>query len=118
MLEGMVAIPVNLPFTAFSRSLKASRRARRLLERITLDKKDKLEQDNASANKDLISRLLSLLNDHGEQLLTNEEIIDNGILALIAGHDTTSILMTFMVRHLANDPATLAAMVHGKCLDR
>ncbi|KAM0851808.1 hypothetical protein ACQ4PT_052177 [Festuca glaucescens] len=112
MLEGMVAIPVNLPFTAFSRSLKASRRARRLLEGITLDKKDMLEQDNASANKDLISRLLSLLNDHGEQLLTNEEIIDNGMLALIAGHDTTSILMTFMVRHLANDPATLAAMVH------
>ncbi|KAM0904020.1 hypothetical protein ACQ4PT_018289 [Festuca glaucescens] len=49
--------------------------------------------------------------EHGEQVLTHEEIVDNSLIAMIAGHDTASALMTFMIRHLANDPATLAALV-------
>ncbi|KAM0876505.1 hypothetical protein ACQ4PT_036128 [Festuca glaucescens] len=117
MLEGMWAIPANLPFTAFSRSLKASRRARRVLEGITRGKKASqlLEHGNGKApsnsNSDLITCLLSLTDDLGDRLLTDEEIVDNAMVALIAGHDTSSILMTFMVRQLANDPVTLAAMV-------
>ncbi|XP_047086117.1 taxane 13-alpha-hydroxylase-like [Lolium rigidum] len=108
MFHGMLAIPVNLPFTAFGRSLRAGRRCRRLLHRITREKKAKL---GASPNNDLISQLLSITDDHGEQLLTNEEIVDSSVGTLIAGHDTTSTLLTFMVRQLANDPATLSAMV-------
>ncbi|CAM0870157.1 unnamed protein product [Alopecurus aequalis] len=107
VLKGIFAFPVNLPFTQFSRSLKASRRARELLHGITREK-----AATSSNNNDLVSRLLSLTDDHGDRLLTNQEIVDNCTLALVAGHDTTSILMTFMVRHLANDPVTLAAMVH------
>ncbi|CAM0878680.1 unnamed protein product [Alopecurus aequalis] len=106
LLEGMFVIPVNLPFTAFSRSLKASTRARRLLEGITRER-DTLQQGHG----DLISRLLSLTDEKGDRLVTNEEIVDNCMLSLFAGHDTTSVLITFMVRHLANDPVTLAAMV-------
>jgi cytochrome P450 len=105
---------VNLPFTAFRRSLKASGRGRRVLEGITREKKEKVEQGKASKNSDLITCLLSLTDEHGERVLTDEEIVANAIVALIAGHDTTSILMTFMVRQLANDPTTLAAMVQGK----
>ncbi|KAM0846649.1 hypothetical protein ACQ4PT_055508 [Festuca glaucescens] len=108
MFDGMLAIPVNLPFTAFGRSLRAGRRCRWLLHGITREKKAKL---GASPNNDLISQLLSITDDHGEQLLTNEEIVDSSVGTLIAGHDTTSTLMTFMVRQLANDPATLSAMV-------
>lgn len=114
MIEGMWAIPVNLPFTAFSRSLRASGRARRALEGITREKKAKLLEHGkkeASGNNDLITCLLSLKDDHGKPLLTDEEIVDNSMVALIAGHDTSSILITFMIRHLANDPVTLAAMV-------
>jgi cytochrome P450 len=114
MLEGMWAVPVNLPFTAFSRSLKASGRARRVLKGITREKKEKVEQGKASRNSDLITCLLSLTDEHGGRVLTDEEIVDNAMVALIAGQDTSSILMTFMVRQLANDPTTLAAMVQGK----
>jgi cytochrome P450 len=113
MLEGTIAIPVNLPFTAFGRSLKASGRVRRLLSGIVREKKAKLEQGKSAPTNDLISRLLGLTDNQGQQLLTNDEIVDNSMLVLLAGHDTTSLLMTFMVRHLANDPDTLAAMVQG-----
>jgi cytochrome P450 len=118
MVEGVFAVPVDLLFTTFRRSLEASRRARLLLEGITRDKKAMLGLGKASPSSDLITRLLSLTDGHGEQLLTDEEIVDNGMFALVAGHDTTSMLMASMVRHLASDPATLAAMVQGKCSGR
>lgn len=114
VMEGMWAVPVNLPFTAFSRSLRASARARRLLAGIAREKKAELEQGKASRASDLIACLLNMTDDSGARLLTEEEIVDNSMVALVAGHDTSSVLMTFMVRHLASDPATLAAMVQGK----
>ncbi|KAM0914425.1 hypothetical protein ACQ4PT_011601 [Festuca glaucescens] len=109
-LDGMFAIPVNLPFTRFGRSLKASRRARQVLEGITVDKRANLGQGKASTNNNLITHLLSLMDDHGEHLLTNEEIIDTCMSTLLGGHDSPSVLITFIVRHLANDPATLTTM--------
>ncbi|TVU38840.1 hypothetical protein EJB05_12232, partial [Eragrostis curvula] len=111
VMEGMWSVPVNLPFTAFSRSLKASARARRVLARIARETKAKLERGEASRSSDLIACLLSLTDDGGAPVLSEEEIVDNCMIALVAGHDTSSILMTFMLRQLANDPDTLAAMV-------
>jgi cytochrome P450 len=108
VMQGMWSVPVNLPLTAFSRSLKASARARRVLERITRDK-----MQRARSSNDLIACLLGMTDEHGARLLSEEEIVGTSMVALIAGHDTSSILMTFMIRHLANDPDTLAAMVQG-----
>lgn len=113
VLDGMWSVPVNLPFTAFRKSLRASARARRVLEATVREKKANLEQGRSSPTDDLISYLVSLRDDSGKQLLTEEEIVDNAMVVLVAGHDTSSVLMTFMVRHLAGDPATLAAMVQG-----
>ncbi|KAM0914650.1 hypothetical protein ACQ4PT_011365 [Festuca glaucescens] len=110
MLAGMTEIPVNLPFTKFRRSIKARQRARRLLEGIMREKK---AEQGDSPDKNLISHLLNMRDEHGEQVLTHEEIVDNSLIAMIAGHDTASTLLTFMIRHLANDPATLAALVQG-----
>ncbi|KAF8700399.1 hypothetical protein HU200_034334 [Digitaria exilis] len=109
--EGMWAIPVDLPFTAFRRSLRSSARARRLLEKITRETKAKLERGEASRSSDLIACLLSLADERGAPLLSEEEIVDNAMVTLVAGNDTSSVLLTFMVRQLANDPDTLAAMV-------
>jgi len=111
IVESVFAIPVNLPFTTFRRSLKASQRARPLLEGMMHDKKAKLRQGNTSPNNDLLTRLLSLTDDHGQQLLTDEEILDNGMLAMLAGFDATAVLMTFIVRQIGSDPAILAPMV-------
>ncbi|KAF0905354.1 hypothetical protein E2562_003941 [Oryza meyeriana var. granulata] len=113
MMGGIWAVPVDLPFTAFRRSIRAADRARRLVAGITRERKAALEQGTATRSSDLIACLLSLTDSRGERLLTEEEIVDTVMVALVAGHDTSSILMTFMVRHLANDPATLAAMLQG-----
>lgn len=114
MLEGMWSVPLDLPFTAFRKSLRASARARRVLEATLREKREKLERGESSPADDLLSCLASLRDEgSGKRLLTDEEIVDNAMVALIAGHDTSSVLITFMVRHLAGDPATLATMVKG-----
>jgi len=109
----MWSVPLDLPFTAFRRSLRASARARRVLEATLGEKRARLERGEASPADDLVSCLASLRGDGGKQLLTDEEIVDNAMVVLVAGHDTSSVLMTFMIRHLAGDPATLAAMVES-----
>ncbi|PUZ72268.1 hypothetical protein GQ55_2G380400 [Panicum hallii var. hallii] len=114
MLEGMWSVPLDLPFTAFRKSLRASARARRVLEATLREKRARLERGESSPANDLVSCLASLRVDEGgggKQLLTDEEIVDNAMVVLVAGHDTSSVLMTFMIRHLAGDPATLSAMV-------
>jgi cytochrome P450 len=113
-MDGIWAVPVNLPFTAFSRSIRASARARRLIAGILRETRAKMERAEASRSSDLIACLLSLTNHSGAPLLSGKEIVDNSMVALAAGHDTSSILMTFMVHQLANDPDTLAAMVQGE----
>nr|UHB15525.1 cytochrome P450 [Paris polyphylla] len=111
MIEGMWAVPVNLPLTRFNKSLKASRKAREVIVEIIDQKKAALKNGSCGQYDDLITYLLSLSVDK-ETTMTEEEIIDNAVLVMVAGHDTSSILMTFMVRRLAKDHATLAAVVH------
>ncbi|XP_019706726.2 cytochrome P450 716B2 [Elaeis guineensis] len=112
MLAGMWAVPLNLPFTHFGKSLRASHRARKVLTRITRERRAMVAQGQVPSSEDLITHLLTLGGEDGTNGLTDEEIVDNAMLVLVAGHDTSSTLMTFMMRHLANDQVTYAAVVH------
>lgn len=113
IFEGAMAIPVNLPFTAYRRSILASRRARLILQGIMRDKKARrrLQEEEEDKDDDLLSCLLSMTDNHGQQLLSNDEIVDNTLATVVAAHGSLAALMTFMVRQLADDPDTLAAMV-------
>ncbi|KAJ0966144.1 hypothetical protein J5N97_027282 [Dioscorea zingiberensis] len=111
MLAGMWAVPINLPFTHFHNSLKASRKVRKLLTELIEKKRSALQKGECSSHEDLITYLLSLGADKG-QALTDNEILDNVVLLMIAGHDTTSIVLTFIVRQLANDPITYAEVLN------
>ncbi|KAG6592036.1 hypothetical protein SDJN03_14382, partial [Cucurbita argyrosperma subsp. sororia] len=53
----------------------------------------------------------SIKNKDKEQALSEEEIVHNIILLLIAGHDTTSILITLMLRVMATNPTVYAAVL-------
>lgn len=112
MMTGMWSVPVNLPFTNFNQSLKASSRIRKELTKVIEEKRRALKLGERSSDEDLITYLLSLGSDNGETL-TEEEILDNAVLLMIAGHDTTAIVLTFIVRQLANDPIIYASVVNG-----
>ncbi|KAA0046464.1 taxadiene 5-alpha hydroxylase-like [Cucumis melo var. makuwa] len=111
MVEGIWSVPINLPFTRYNHSLKASAKVQQILKQLLKDKAKRMEQkkENEEENdKDLITYLLRIKNKDKEQALTEEEILHNIILLMIAGHDTTSILLTLMLRVLATNPTVYA----------
>jgi cytochrome P450 len=45
--------------------------------------------------------------------MTEKEIVDNVILVLTAGHDTSAILITFVIRDLSMEPSIYAVVLQG-----
>lgn len=117
MLEGMWSVPLNLPFTRFNRSLKASAKVQELLKELLEEKRVQLLK-GAAPNQDLLSCLLTIRDEDGQELISEKEIIDNTMLVMVAGHDTSSVLITFMVRLLANDPTVYEAVLKGIFITR
>ncbi|KAL0353631.1 UNVERIFIED_CONTAM: cytochrome [Sesamum angustifolium] len=110
IMGGVWSFPVNLPFTRFNRSLKASAEVQRMLKQLISEKRNELE-NGALSHQDLITCLLSLRGEEDQELLSEDEIIHNIVLIMVAGHDTSSILITFIMQILANDPSIHAAVL-------
>lgn len=102
IVRGMWAVPVNLPFTTFGRCLAASRRGRRTVAGIIEERRAKLEE--RSGEDDLVSHMLA-------EGLPDDEIIDNIMFLMVAAHDTTAALLTFMIRHLESNADAYAKVV-------
>ncbi|KAF8023743.1 hypothetical protein BT93_F1052 [Corymbia citriodora subsp. variegata] len=111
MIEGMWSIPVKLPFTRYSRSLRASSKVQDMLKELIQEKKVKLEQHTATPHQDLIMCLLSKRDEENKRVVTDKEILHNIMLIMVAGHDTSSVLMTFMLRLLSRNPAVYKAVL-------
>jgi len=103
LVKGCWSLPLNLPGTSFHRGLKAGSRIRRRLRSYLETRKRELQQGTASPRQDLLSSMLSM-RDENNKGLTDEEIYDNMLLVMAAGHDTTASLFANMVRLLALYP--------------
>ncbi|XP_059664622.1 cytochrome P450 716B1-like [Cornus florida] len=111
MIEGMWSIPVNLPFTRYNRSLQASAKVQKMVTALIRDKRVELEQKGTSSNQDLITCLLSLRKEDNKEVMSENEIVHNIMLVMVAGHDTSSIVITFFVQILANNSTVYAAVL-------
>ncbi|KAF5763453.1 putative abieta-7,13-dien-18-ol hydroxylase [Helianthus annuus] len=105
MMGGVLSIPINLPFTKYNRAIMARKKLVPMILHLIHEKRDALKEQTKQGDphKDLITSLLSIRDDDGSKMMSEEEIIDNAITVMIAGHDTTSVLLTFFVRLLANN---------------
>lgn len=112
MIEGIWSVPVNLPFTSYNRSLRASAKIQNMIKELMREKERELEK-GASPHQDLITCLLSIRGKDNEEVITEQEIVDNVMLVMVAGYDTSAVLITFIVRLLANDPDIHAAVLKG-----
>ncbi|GKB49069.1 cytochrome P450, partial [Tanacetum coccineum] len=113
MIEGILAIPINLPFTQFNRGILARKKIVPMLMDLIHKKRDTLDNQKrnlASPDKYLITSFLSIRDD-SSTLMSEEEIIDNIIIVMIGGYDTTSILISFLVKLLANNKAIYSNIV-------
>ncbi|PNT39107.1 hypothetical protein POPTR_004G017700v4 [Populus trichocarpa] len=111
LMEGILSVPFNFPFTRFNRSLQTSGKIRQILEDLIREKRAALEHGTAFPQQDLITTLLSLRNEENSAVLTDGEIIDNAIVIMIAGYDTSSVLLSLLIRLLADDPSIYASIL-------
>ncbi|KAL2316774.1 hypothetical protein Fmac_030650 [Flemingia macrophylla] len=111
MIKGMWSVPINLPLTRYNRSLRASAKIQNLLKEIVHKKKIEFEQNGESARQDLISCMLGMVDEDGKKVITDKEIIHNVSLVMVAGYDTSSVLITFIIRLLANEPDICTAVL-------
>lgn len=113
MIKGTWAVPVNLPYRSYNRGLGASARVQKMVTDLIREKRIKLEQKVAAPHDDLITCLLSIRNENNEVLISHDEIVHNVMLVMAAGHDTSAILITFLMLLFASDPVPYAAALQG-----
>ncbi|RLM69108.1 hypothetical protein C2845_PM17G06230 [Panicum miliaceum] len=104
LARGIWAVPVNLPFSTFRRCLAASRRGRRVVAGVIQERRAKLQRGESSPADDVVTHMLA-------GGLPDEEITDNIIFLMIAAHDTTAALITFLLRQLESNKDAYAKVL-------
>ncbi|GFP93735.1 beta-amyrin 28-oxidase [Phtheirospermum japonicum] len=102
-LAGLLSIPLNLPGTKFYNAKKATAAIKKELGLIVRQRREALEQKTASPSQDLLSHLLVTPDENGE-FMSESVIINNILLLLFAGHDTSTCAITMLMKTLAEHP--------------
>jgi len=71
-----------------------------------------LEHGKASAHQDLLSVLLTTSYENGS-FMSEDEIKDNIVLMLFAGHDTSSTALAQVFKYLFLNPQCLKEVIQG-----
>ena len=96
LTQGLLSVPIDIPGTAFNRALKASKFIHGEFLKIIRKRKMELEEKE-SAPRDLLSHMLSALDENGD-VKSEMEISTQVICLLFATHHTTSSVITFILK--------------------
>ncbi|KAI3450917.1 hypothetical protein Pfo_007582 [Paulownia fortunei] len=102
-LKGIISIHVNFPGTRFYNAKKATSAIRNQLQKIVRQRRAALEQKMAVPSQDLLSHLLVTPDENGK-FMSESVIINNILMLLFAGHDTSSVAITMLMKNLAELP--------------
>lgn len=102
-IKGIIEIPLNFPGTRFYRAMQATSAIKKEIQEIARQRRVALEQKTMLPSQDLLSHLLVTPDKNGK-LLTEAEIINNILTLLFAGHDTSSSVITLLMKYLAEYP--------------
>ncbi|XP_027148924.1 abscisic acid 8'-hydroxylase 3-like [Coffea eugenioides] len=107
MSSSFSALPLKIPGTAFYRGIQARNRMYAMLDSIIAQRRtgDNFQQD-------FLESLVNKYNKHGyggedDDKLTDAQLKDNILTLLVAGHDTTTAALTWLVKFLEQNPAAL-----------
>ncbi|KAL7135355.1 hypothetical protein ABFS83_11G089200 [Erythranthe nasuta] len=102
-IKGVISIPINFPGTRFFKAKRATNSIRKELEKIVKHRRVALEEKTAVPSQDLLSHLLYYPDENGK-FMSEEVIINNILMLLFAGHDTSSSALTMLIKYLAEHP--------------
>ncbi|KAL1533770.1 beta-amyrin 28-monooxygenase [Salvia divinorum] len=102
-MKGLFSVPVDLPGTAYRRSIRAGEVVREELMRMVKERKKEMNEGNNGEARDLLSKMVMARNEEGE-FLSEKEICNRVVGMLVASYDTTSYAITSVMDHLAQLP--------------
>ncbi|KAI3988905.1 hypothetical protein MKX01_016476 [Papaver californicum] len=113
LIEGFFSVPIPFFFTTYGRAIKSRRKvAESLLSVVKERRKENSGNSNSSndggggkKNKDMLEALLE-----EECGLSDEETVDFMLALLVAGYETTSTIMTLVVKFITETPLALAQL--------
>ncbi|XP_011089169.1 beta-amyrin 28-oxidase [Sesamum indicum] len=102
-LKGIISVPVNFPGTRFYKAKRATSAIKSQLQKIVRQRRAALEQRTAVPSQDLLSHLLVAPDENGK-FMSEPVIVNNILMLLFAGHDTSSVAITMLMKNLAQLP--------------
>ncbi|CAF1193211.1 unnamed protein product [Rotaria sp. Silwood1] len=102
-LIGVIPIINRLPFASKRRIDKTKENIQHAVEHIISERKKGFTR-SACKGPDLLDLLLSAHEDDKTNKLTDEEVSAEALTFVLAGHETTAVLMTWTLYNLANNP--------------
>ncbi|RWR75736.1 beta-amyrin 28-oxidase-like protein [Cinnamomum micranthum f. kanehirae] len=105
LVHGLFGFPLNLPGMRLYRSMRAAEAIRKDLYFLIQQKRVALLEKAVSSpeTQDLLSYLIVTTDEEG-RFMTQREIVDNILVLLFAGHDTSSSTLALVLKYLAEMP--------------
>ncbi|KAM5555339.1 hypothetical protein ABKV19_023306 [Rosa sericea] len=100
---GTISLPIDFPGTPFNKAIKAANLIRKDLYKMIKQRKVDLADGNASPTQDMLSHMLLACDEDGTYL-KESDIADTILGMLVAGFDTLSAELTFIVKYLGELP--------------
>lgn len=90
----------DVPFTLYGRAQRARRKLDDYLRKTIAKRRN---QDNLDKSRDVLDLLMAAVDEEGNSL-SEEEIIEQTLLLLVAGHETTATLLSWVLFELGSRP--------------
>ncbi|XP_071912448.1 beta-amyrin 28-monooxygenase-like [Coffea arabica] len=103
MAAGIFSLPINLPGTSYNRGIKAANSVRQKMLGIINQRKGEVMDKQLVHDEDLLSLFLTKPDENGK-FMSEPEIADHLLAALLASQDSTTASITFTMKYLAEFP--------------
>lgn len=107
------SIPLYLPGTTYWKGLRARGRIHDRVLPIIEKRRDELSKGITKPTTDVLSSLLAVKAEN-EGEINDEMIVDNFMTLMIAGHDTSAILLSLMVWKMSKDHNIYLKILEGR----
>ncbi|MBW4659257.1 MAG: cytochrome P450 [Drouetiella hepatica Uher 2000/2452] len=97
---GLSILRLDIPWTPYGRSQHARQKLTEFMRSVIAERQ---RQGNLQESRDVLGLLLAAVDEDGNHL-SESEVIDHALFMLVAGHETTSNLLSWLVYELGAHP--------------
>ena len=101
-LHQIIPIPLSFPLPSHLKFVRMKNRLNEIMDQLIEEKKELIK--NGKAGKDILSLLISARDDETGEGIDAQQIRDEAITLLLAGHETTGHTLTWIIYVLATQP--------------